>query len=110
VFEYSIPFLVAGRYWNETLMEADRAAGLYVSLNEEPPSSYDMPPFTRTKAEYLELDIPGGKRALETVVVSWNLYETRPQLVAYYNETRFPDADVAQLLAEAERYVLPSGS
>ncbi|GHD48978.1 condensation domain-containing protein [Streptomyces mirabilis] len=110
VFEYSIPLLVAGRYWNETLMEADQAAGLHVSLNEEPPSSHDMSPFTATEGEYVELDIPGGKRALDTVVVSWNLYETRPQLVAYYNEARFPSADVEQLLVAAERYVLPSGS
>ncbi|WP_026057800.1 condensation domain-containing protein [Streptomyces sp. SS] len=109
VFEYSIPLLVAGRYWNETLMVPDRQAGLYVSLNEEPPSSYDLAPFTGTEAEYVELDVPGGKRFLETVVVGWNLYETGPEIVAHYNESCFPGAAVEQLLDAAEAFALPAG-
>ncbi|APS20770.1 thioester reductase [Streptomyces sp. Tue 6075] len=108
VFEYSVPLLVAGRYWSETLMAPDRQAGLYVSLNEAPPSSHDLPPFAGTEAEYVELDVPGGKRFLETVVVAWNLYETGPELVAHYNEDRFPGEAVEQLLEAAERFVLPA--
>ncbi|MEX0167516.1 thioester reductase [Streptomyces sp. LMG1-1-1.1] len=108
VFEYSLPLLVAGRYWNETLMVPDRQAGLYVSLNDQPPSSYDLPPFAGTEAEYVELEFPGGKRFLETVVVGWNLYETGPELVASYNENYFPDAAVERLLDAAEAFALRS--
>lgn len=110
VFEYSLPLLVSGRYWNETLMVADRAAGLHVSLNEQPLSSSNLLPFTGTEAEYVQLVFPGGKRLLETVDVSWNLYETGPHLVAHYNENFFPSAAVEQLLEAAERFALPAGS
>lgn len=108
VFEYSIPLLVAGRYWNETLMVADKAAGLYVALNDEPPV-YGLPPLTGTEAEKVPMVFPGAKRLPETVVVDWNLYETGPELVARYNENYFPRAAVEQLLEEAERFVLSAG-
>nr|ADN26245.1 condensation superfamily [Streptomyces coeruleorubidus]ADN65342.1 condensation domain-containing protein [Streptomyces coeruleorubidus] len=110
VFEYSIPLLVAGRYWNETLMVADKQAGLYVSLNEQPPSTYNLRAFTGTEGEYVELDFPGGKRFVETVVVAWNLYETGPELVAHYNESYFPGAAVEKVLEAAERFALSAGS
>jgi hypothetical protein len=108
-FEYSLPLLVAGRSWNETLMVADKEPGLHVLLNDYPPSSDYLPPFTGTTAEYVELHFPGEKRWLETVVVSWDLYETNPRLGAHYNENYFPDAAVAQLLQAAEQFALPTG-
>ncbi|OSP41567.1 thioester reductase [Streptomyces sp. 13-12-16] len=107
VFEYAVPLLVAGRSWNETLMVTDQEAGLYVELNEHPQSTDDLPPFTGTEAEQLNLTFPGEKRWPETVVVSWNLYEAGPQLVAQYNANYFPDAAVENLLEAAERFVLP---
>jgi Condensation domain len=110
VFEYAVPLLVAGRSWNETLMMTDQEAGLYVELNEYPPSIDHLPPLTGTAAEYVELTFPGEKRWPETVVVSWNLYETGPQLVAHYNANYFPDAAVEKLLEAAERFALPEGS
>ncbi len=109
VFEYSLPLLVCGRYWNETLMAADKEAGLYVGLNEQPPSSFNLAPFTGTDAEYVHLDFPGGKRWPQTVVVSWNLYETGPQLVAQYNENFLPGDAVERLLTSAERFALQTG-
>jgi Condensation domain len=109
VFEYSIPLLVAGRYWNQTLMVADKAAGLYVAMNDEPPSADSLPPLTGTEAENVHMDFPGAKRVPETVVVDWNLYETRPELVARYNENYFPGAPVEQLLEAAERFALSAG-
>jgi hypothetical protein len=108
VFEYSLPLLVAGRSWRETLMVADREPGLHVRLNDHPPSADYLPQFTGTAAEYVGLHFPGEKRWLETVVVSWDLYETNPRLVAHYNENYFPDAAVAQLLRAAEQFALPA--
>ncbi|MFE7275915.1 condensation domain-containing protein [Streptomyces sp. NPDC057623] len=110
VFEYSVPLLVAGRHWNETLMAVDRQAGLYVSLNDQPPSTYNLRAFTGTEGEYVELDFPGGKRFVETVVVAWNLYETGPELVAHCNENYFPGAAVEKLLEAAERFALSADS
>ncbi|MFJ8155129.1 condensation domain-containing protein [Streptomyces sp. NPDC094468] len=106
VFEYALPLLVAGRSWNESLMVPDKEPGLHVRLNEYPPSSDYLPPFTGTEAEYVELHFPGEKRWLETVVVTWNLFETGPQLVAHYNRNYFPDRAVEQLLDAAERFAL----
>ncbi|WP_063783912.1 condensation domain-containing protein [Streptomyces sp. WM6372] len=110
VFECSLPLRVAGRYWNEDLMVPDQEPGLYMALNEDLPSSADLPPLTGTEAEYADLDIKGGKRWPETVVVEWNLYETGPRLSAYYNENYFPGAAVEQLLEAAERFALPDGN
>jgi hypothetical protein len=109
VFEYSVPLLVAGRYWNETLMVPDQAAGIYVGLNEEPPADYRMPPLIGLAAEPVELTFPGGKRWPETVIVAWNLYETAPELVARYNDNYFPRAAVEQLLDAAEKFALQPG-
>ncbi|MGW1052861.1 condensation domain-containing protein [Streptomyces sp. NPDC002521] len=106
VSEYSLPLRVVGKYWNETMMLANQEPGLSVSLNEHPPTSDNPVPFTGTEAEYVQLNIPGGKRWPETVVVAWNLYETGPELVARYNENRFPRAAVEQLLEAAERFAL----
>ncbi|GGN43742.1 hypothetical protein GCM10011578_094090 [Streptomyces fuscichromogenes] len=109
VFEYALPLLVAGRSWDESLMVPDKEPGLHVRLNEYPPSSEYLPPFTGTEAEYVELQFPGQKRWLETVVVMWNLFETGPQLVAHYNQNYFPDRAVEQLLEAAERFALQAG-
>ncbi|MFI9328699.1 condensation domain-containing protein [Kitasatospora sp. NPDC052868] len=107
VFEYALPLTVAGTSWNETLTAADQeAAGLYVELNEYPRSTYYTPLFTGTGAEYVELSLPGDKIWTETVAVSWNLYETGPQLVADYNANHLPGAAVEELLAAAESFVL----
>jgi hypothetical protein len=106
VFEYGIPLLVAGRSWNETLMVVDKEAGLYVELNEYPRIVNHVPLFTGTGAEYIDLSLDGEKLWAETTVVSWNLLETGPQLVADYNANYFPDAGVAKLLETAERFVL----
>ncbi|MFB7467529.1 hypothetical protein ACFCZ1_29245 [Streptomyces sp. NPDC056224] len=91
VFECSLPLRVAGRYWNEDLMVPDQEPGLYVVLNEDLPSSADLPPLAGTEAEYAELDIKGGKRWPETVVVEWNLYETAPRLSALRGSQRSRD-------------------
>jgi hypothetical protein len=111
VFEYALPLTVAGRSWNEALAVADqKAAGLYVELHEVPMSVYFTPLFTGTGADYVDVSLPGEKVWAETVVVSWNLYETGPQLVADYNANYFPDAAVEELLETAERFVLSVGS
>ncbi|WP_028808462.1 condensation domain-containing protein [Streptomyces canus] len=107
VFEYALPLTVAGRAWNEALTGVGRAAaGLYLELNERPRSTYYTPWFTGTEVEYIELSFPGDKVWDETVIVSWNLYETGPRLVAEYNGNYFPDAAVEELLEAAQRFVL----
>lgn len=110
VFEYSLPLRVAGRYWNETLMVADREPPLFVGLNEYPAAADDLLPFTGTEAEHVQLKIPGGKRWPETVVVAWNLYETGPELVALYNGNYHRGAVVEQLLEAAEKFALQGGT
>jgi hypothetical protein len=109
VFEYTVPLLVAGRYWNEALMVPDRAAGVYVGLNDQPPSAYSLPPLTGVATEDVFMEFPGGKRWPETLVVAWTLYDSVAELAARYNENYFPSAAVEQILEAAERFVLPTG-
>lgn len=111
VFEFALPLTVAGASWNESLAATDRtAAGLYVELHEVPMSVFFTPLFTGTGADYVDVRLPGEKLWAETVVVSWNLYETDPHLVADYNANYFPTAAVEELLETAERFVLSVGS
>jgi len=109
VFEYGLPLLVAGRHWGEALMLPNRNAGVYVDLNDQPPSAYDMPPLIGTRAETVHLQFPGDKRWPETLVMSWNLYDTNPQLVARYNKSYFSREVVEELLDVAESFVLSDG-
>lgn len=105
VFEYSLPLQVAGKYWNEDLVSVGRDAGVYVTLNERAPSLGETP-LAGTEAEYVELDVPGGKSWPATLLLEWELNGTAPQLVARYNENFFPDTAVESLLQAAERFVL----
>ncbi|MEE1838779.1 condensation domain-containing protein [Streptomyces sp. NPDC088190] len=109
VFEYALPLSVAAKSWNETLHVADQAAGLHVALNEQPPPTRTVRLFG-TEAKYIALTFPREKRWPETVVVSWNLYDMDPQLVAQYNANYFADAAVEELLDAAEGFVFPAGS
>lgn len=84
---------------------------MYVDLNEQSSSEgYLLPPFSGTEVEYVAMDVPGRKRWRETVLVSWNLVETGPTLVAHYNEGYFPAAAVEAVLEAAQRFALPTGS
>ncbi|MFK0174303.1 condensation domain-containing protein [Streptomyces sp. NPDC090306] len=105
VFEYSLPLRVAGKYWNEDLASVSRDAGVYVTLNETAPSLEEAP-LVGTKAEYVELDVPGGKSWPATLLLDWQLNGTAPQLVASYNENFFQDTAIESLLQAAERFVL----
>jgi hypothetical protein len=111
VFEYAIPLVVAGGYWHEELTATGRAnAGIHVDLQEQPMSSLFTPLFTGLGAEHVDLTLPGDNLWPETVVLSWNLYDTGPQIVADYNAGYFPDAAVEDLLDAAQRFVLSASS
>jgi hypothetical protein len=107
VFEFGLPLSVAGQSWNEKLTSPDRtAAGLYVELHEVPMSAFFTPVFNGTGAEYVDVQLPGEKLWAETVVLTWNLFEKDPHLLAEYNANCFPAAAVEELLETAESFVL----
>ena len=106
VAEHILPLRVAGSAWSEDLLSPDREAGVFVALADETPSDSGLP-LAGIVVEKVELEFPGAKRAPETVVVSWNLDDAGPQLVAHYNDEVFPDATVEHLLGAARDFVFP---
>jgi hypothetical protein len=110
VFDYALPLGVAGRYWNEELTAPGRAnAGIHFELHERPMSTFFTPLFNGLGGEHVDMSLPGDAQWEETVVLSWNLYDTEPQIVAEYNPNYFPERAVDGLLHEAAKFVFSVG-
>ncbi|WP_394617101.1 condensation domain-containing protein [Lentzea sp. JNUCC 0626] len=107
VFEFGLPPLVAGRYWQETLVAPGSTPGVHLYV-------YDgggltrMQPLAGTSVEAFHLEVPGEPRSwVDSVIVNCRLDGANPRFDAIYNEDVHPSDAVAQLLRTAAASLVP---
>jgi hypothetical protein len=105
VFEYNLPLLAAGRFWNEELQDPARLPGVHVNLNQNNPA---LPPglFADIRAEHIDINLPGGRQWPETIVFAWHLSGKEPTAKVYYNDHFFQRHIVTALAEEAVKRIL----